>query len=288
MFQRCLLPTSSGCETKRRYIPEDSKLNPRRCENLKSHKNWNFTSSDNWKQPTSVRFQVLTAASMKFKIVFWDVLPCKIILDRRFRGTCCFHQHVPLKRRSTIFYTEVYPRRKFWTYISLVNIHSFNSILPSSGLYDLGLMACSKSELYFSERFESVTFGWSPYMSDQPVTRYLATQNNTIQKRKTDIHASSGIRTHDPSNQATKTYVSDCSASRSGLYILEFVKYFSKPVRVAARSKVLAAWLLGSWVRILLEAWMFVLRFCLVMLRVGRGLCDGLITRPMEESYRVS
>jgi hypothetical protein len=25
-----------------------------------------------------VRFQVLTAASMKFRIVFWDVLPCKI------------------------------------------------------------------------------------------------------------------------------------------------------------------------------------------------------------------
>jgi hypothetical protein len=26
-----------------------------------------------------VRFQVLTAASMKFRIVFWDVLPCKIL-----------------------------------------------------------------------------------------------------------------------------------------------------------------------------------------------------------------
>jgi hypothetical protein len=24
---------------------------------------------------------------MKFRIVFWDVLPCKIIVDRRFRGT---------------------------------------------------------------------------------------------------------------------------------------------------------------------------------------------------------
>jgi hypothetical protein len=47
-----------------------------------------------------VRFQVLTAASMKFRIVFWDVLPCKIIVDRRFRGTCCLH--IPLKRRSTI------------------------------------------------------------------------------------------------------------------------------------------------------------------------------------------
>jgi hypothetical protein len=28
---------------------------------------------------------------MKFRIVFWDVLPYKIIVDRRFRGTCCLH-----------------------------------------------------------------------------------------------------------------------------------------------------------------------------------------------------
>jgi hypothetical protein len=37
------------------------------------------------------RFQVLTAASMKFRFVFWDVLPCKIIVDRRFRGTSWRH-----------------------------------------------------------------------------------------------------------------------------------------------------------------------------------------------------
>jgi hypothetical protein len=29
--------------------------------------------------------------SVKFRFVFWDVLPCKIIVDRRFRGTCCLH-----------------------------------------------------------------------------------------------------------------------------------------------------------------------------------------------------
>jgi hypothetical protein len=38
-----------------------------------------------------VRFQVLTAASMMFIAVFWVVLPCKMIVDRRFRGTCCLH-----------------------------------------------------------------------------------------------------------------------------------------------------------------------------------------------------
>jgi hypothetical protein len=28
---------------------------------------------------------------MMFRIVFWDILPCKMILDRRFRGTYCLH-----------------------------------------------------------------------------------------------------------------------------------------------------------------------------------------------------
>jgi hypothetical protein len=28
----------------------------------------------------------------KFRFVFWDVLPCKIIVDRRFRGTCLYRQ----------------------------------------------------------------------------------------------------------------------------------------------------------------------------------------------------
>jgi hypothetical protein len=31
-----------------------------------------------------VRFQVLTAASMKFRIVFWEVLPSKVILENYF------------------------------------------------------------------------------------------------------------------------------------------------------------------------------------------------------------
>jgi hypothetical protein len=38
-----------------------------------------------------VRFQVLTAASMMFRIVFWDVLQFKIIVDRRFRDAYCLH-----------------------------------------------------------------------------------------------------------------------------------------------------------------------------------------------------
>jgi hypothetical protein len=38
-----------------------------------------------------LRFQVLTAASMKFR-VFWDVLPCsEVDVDRCFRGKYCLH-----------------------------------------------------------------------------------------------------------------------------------------------------------------------------------------------------
>jgi hypothetical protein len=38
-----------------------------------------------------VRFQVLTAASMK-KTVFWDVAPCSLVeVFWRFRGACCLH-----------------------------------------------------------------------------------------------------------------------------------------------------------------------------------------------------
>jgi hypothetical protein len=36
------------------------------------------------RQMPGVRFQVLTAASMMFRIVFWDVLQCKIIVDNYF------------------------------------------------------------------------------------------------------------------------------------------------------------------------------------------------------------
>ena len=45
-----------------------------------------------------------------------------------------------------------------------------------------------------------------------------------------------------------------------------------------------AARLLRLWVRITLGAWTFVCCECCVL--SGRGLCDGLVTRP-EESYRL-
>jgi len=56
----------------------------------------------------------------------------------------------------------------------------------------------------------------------------------------------------------------------------------SMPNPVAVRSNV--ADLLGLWVRILQEAWIFVSGECCMLL--GTGLRVGLIIRP-EESYRM-
>jgi hypothetical protein len=54
-----------------------------------------------------------------------------------------------------------------------------------------------------------------------------------------------------------------------------------EPATVAVRSDawVLSGWLLGSWVRIPLKAWMFVRVLCCVVLCRQRP-CDGQITRP--------
>jgi hypothetical protein len=56
------------------------------------------------------------------------------------------------------------------------------------------------------------------------------------------------------------------------------------PVAALSKAWVYGRSLLGLWVRIPRWVWMSV--FCECCVLSGRGLCDGLITRP-EESYRV-
>jgi hypothetical protein len=48
-----------------------------------------------------VRFQVLTAASMMFGIVFWDVLPCKMIVDNHFT-----RQYIPENNSEQVMYLQ--------------------------------------------------------------------------------------------------------------------------------------------------------------------------------------
>jgi hypothetical protein len=44
---------------------------------------------------------------MKFRFVFWDVLPCKIIDDLRFRGTCCLHHQATMTEAARTSETSV-------------------------------------------------------------------------------------------------------------------------------------------------------------------------------------
>jgi hypothetical protein len=51
-----------------------------------------YVSPKRWYLPPSPRSVATWETNVKkFRIVFLDVLPCKIIVDRRFRGTCCLH-----------------------------------------------------------------------------------------------------------------------------------------------------------------------------------------------------
>jgi hypothetical protein len=60
-------------------------------------------NSEPGSQICHVRFQVLTAASMMFRIVFWDVLPDD--------GGSTYLWNVGRQ----LFYMAVHPRRQFWT-----------------------------------------------------------------------------------------------------------------------------------------------------------------------------
>jgi hypothetical protein len=46
----------------------------------------------------------MNVIQLKFRFVFWDVLPCKIIVDRRFRGACCLHHRGPKEQWLSTFY----------------------------------------------------------------------------------------------------------------------------------------------------------------------------------------
>ena len=69
------------------------------------------------------------------------------------------------------------------------------------------------------------------------------------------------------------------------LFIYSLLTVLAGPSgRAVLKRRSAAVRLLRLWVRIPPGAWMFVCIECCVL--SGRGLCDGLITRP-EESYRL-
>jgi hypothetical protein len=68
--------------------------------------------------------------------------------------------------------------------------------------------------LRFLLRRHAVGLGW---MSHQPVAKAFAyTGQHNTETQKTNIHTPGGIRTHDPSNQAAKTYALVRAATGTG------------------------------------------------------------------------
>jgi hypothetical protein len=130
-----------------------------------------------------VRFHVLTAASMKFRFVFWDVLPCKIIVDRRFRNTCCLHHQSvegPYDGGSTyiwnvgrqLFYTAVHPRRQIW---SLYLLFWLIRLLP--------IVTEECTEIWFSPSSSSFPgqWGfWEVFQSEKGFRRWKSLKNTTL------------------------------------------------------------------------------------------------------------
>jgi hypothetical protein len=72
-------------------IPSDRNVIQKKAEEKLKYKYLSVVIQRMWNMKCFVRFQVLTAASMMFRVVFWDILLCKIIVDRRFRGAYCLH-----------------------------------------------------------------------------------------------------------------------------------------------------------------------------------------------------
>jgi hypothetical protein len=52
-------------------------------------------------------FCTFTVNSLKLRFVFWDVLPCKIIADRRFRGKCCLYYQALMMEAARTSETSV-------------------------------------------------------------------------------------------------------------------------------------------------------------------------------------
>jgi hypothetical protein len=75
----------------------------------------------------------------KVRIVFWDVLPCKVTVGQRFRGDVGGSTYLWNVSRQ-LFYTAVHPRRQFWTSYSPLwelEISQKQKVLPVANKLDI-------------------------------------------------------------------------------------------------------------------------------------------------------
>jgi hypothetical protein len=110
----------------------------------------------------------------------------------------------------TVRITSMYLLLEFYC-CTLLHIQRILSRKISPDLYFVSLfldglssLACSHSELILELQVLQ-TVGRTPWTGDQPISMPLLIQDNTSrEKTQTYIHASSGIRTHDPSVRAAE------------------------------------------------------------------------------------
>jgi hypothetical protein len=77
------------------------------------------------------------------RIVFWDVLPCKMIVDRRFRGAYCLHHSTSQKNSDHTRRRENLKSHKVRASSYLLSVRF---VFPNSQQYDLNFMFV---EMYF-------------------------------------------------------------------------------------------------------------------------------------------
>jgi hypothetical protein len=100
-----------------------------------------------YRNTLSVIFKVVTIIEIMlfFRFVFWDVIPCKIIVDRRFRGTCWLHLQGDecTRRRENLKSHKVTLHFKSTTIQLLFHRHFYvRKVTISSDVSNTGILIC--------------------------------------------------------------------------------------------------------------------------------------------------
>jgi hypothetical protein len=106
-----------------------------------------------------VRFQVLTAASMMFRIVFWDVLPCKMI-DNLFTWQYIpednSEQHIELLTSMSLKVTWTFLTIKLWFSFSVVHFSGSTRSFELGDCYSILCIFYVLKRVLFSDFFLSL------------------------------------------------------------------------------------------------------------------------------------
>jgi hypothetical protein len=103
--------------------------------------------------------------------------------------------------------------------VNKINVKSYFFSVALQSLKDLGRLAYRRSLELFRHMVGLLGRVINP---SQGLYLHRTTQHR---KTGTNIHALSGIRTHDPSNQPAETHATDCTATVTGVKSYTKLKY---------------------------------------------------------------